>query len=176
MAKLIDLECLKAYNENIKKIFGEQIDLIKTQLKLFYFKEYDLTVFGEPGIGQPGLSGYNFNYDNILHLYRAAAGWIRIQVPKQSSYRVLVSAQNVVEPTTLTVGKQTYIIDKDNTVCTFDVNDVEVVEFRIDKTLWLDEIDIAEIQTIPTKVSQLENDSLFVNSTVDKEILLLNIG
>lgn len=176
MAKLIDLECLKAYNENIKKIFGEQseqIDYIKSHLGMFYYKEYDLT--SESSEGYDEIKSESKFFDAVVNMCHFN-GDVTINVPKKSSYKVLVSIGKCYEDGIIIADKNKYSFLKTSETCEFQVHNVDKIQFNVNIDLWVDEIDVVEISGCPTRVSQLENDSKFVNSTVDNEILLLNIG
>ena len=158
---------MKAYvkNENKMVEIGTDADLSS----LLYSKTYDMT----DAVLDRDITADKIEYDNTLNMFYIL-GKVSIQVPRKSTYSLSLAIYDNFNDACITANGREYPVQ---TSMTIPFKDVDTIEFSSDSYIWLQSVAVMEttFPTIPTKLSQLENDQRFVASDVENETLFLTI-
>lgn len=133
-----------------------------SNLDCAYQKTFDLTVQGDYSAY---ITGDDFQYDEVQGMY-CFLGDLEIWVPRQSDY-----ALNLViglhSGGTITTPQLTCSIRDEVSI---GYNNVTKIKLNVNRAVYLTKIQILEVNLdlIPTKVSQLENDLGFTSMSVNQ--------
>ena len=160
MAEYLDYTGLSHYDGKVKDYVLQNFLLRKSyDLTKENVIDADITVESKEWDSTEGK--WRFNGDCIITLPRCSTVYIYINVAKKS------------DAATIEIGPTTYSTD----YIFSRVEDSEYITITFNGNYWLNYIKIEELSFIvPTKTSELENDSKYVTADVSGDVLIVNDG